>query len=125
MNKIVEFLKKRKGEIGLTLLIIYSITLGIATADEIFDLGIFPTKLEKMIAQSIEKLKSNDKQIQEQAMKELEEYGDFAVPQLIKAIDNENIRPLVLETLKKVAGKDLGNDPNAWKEWYKRHKDEF
>ena len=120
-----EFWEKYKAELGLAVLIIYTLSLGVATADELFHLGLFPTKLDRMIAQAIEKFESQDPREREQGVKEIIEYGDFAVPQLIKALDEPGqARTLALRCLKKISGLDF-EDPEKWKEWYKQHREEF
>jgi len=118
-------LKEKLPNIALVILIIYTLTLAVATADEVFDLGIFPTKLERMVSKAIKDLKNPDPNIQSQAKKELELYGDFAIPELIKALNDPEVKDQVLTLLKEITGKNLGEDPKEWKKWYKRHKHEF
>jgi len=125
MNEKVEKVKGKWPQIALVILVIYTLSLAVATADEVFHLGIFPTQLEKMISKAINNLKSPDATVKENAKKELELYGDFAVPQLVKALDDSQIRPDVIDLLKEVSGKDIGSDPKAWKDWYEKHKHEF
>jgi len=120
-NKI----KEKIPNIALAILIIYTLTLAVATADEVFDLGIFPTKLERMVSKAIKDLKNPDPKIQAQAKQELELYGDFAIPELIKALNDPEVKDQVLALLKEITGKNLGEDPKEWKKWYKRHKHEF
>lgn len=126
MSAVKEFLGKYKAEIGLAVLVIYTLSLGVATADELFGLGLFPTKLDRMISAAIEKWESPDASAREQGMREIEEYGDFAVPQLTKALDREGtVKEMALQALPKVTGQNFGNDVVAWKKWYKEHKDEY
>lgn len=126
MASIKEQIIKYKAEIGLVVLVVYAITLGIAAADEIFDLGLFPTKLDRMISESIEKFSSEDQSMREQGVMEIEQYGDFAVPQLIEALDKGGqVKDLALKCLPLVTETDFGTDVEAWKKWYKDHKDEF
>lgn len=120
-----EFWDKHKADIGLAVLIIYTLSLGVATADQIFNLGFFPTKLDRMVSVSIEKFSSKAKNDREKALKEVIEYGDFAVPQLIEALDrDEQTRKLALEALRKINDQNF-DSPEKWKEWYKQHKGEF
>jgi hypothetical protein len=112
-------------QIALALLVIYTLTLAVASADEIFGFGIFPTRLERMIKVSIGNLGSSNATIRDDAKKEIELYGDFAVPQLIRAMDNSAIKDQAIELLKSVSGKDMGSDPKAWREWDQQHKHEF
>ena len=125
MDTGLKSLKEKLPNIALVILIIYTLTLAVATADEVFDLGIFPTKLERMVSKAIKDLKNPDPKIQTQAKKELELYGDFAIPELIKALNDPEVKDEVLALLKQITGKNLGEDPKEWKKWYKRHKHEF
>ena len=125
MNERWNKIKEKIPNIALVILIIYTLTLAVATADEVFDLGIFPTKLERMVSKAIKDLKNPDSKIQAQAKKELELYGDFAIPELIKALNDPEVKDEVLALLKQITGKNLGEDPKEWKKWYKRHKHEF
>jgi len=125
MSESKENVKRIWPKVALALLVIYTLSLAVATADEIFNLGLFPTKLERMIGKAIKNLKSPDSEVQFQAKKEIELYGDFAIPQLIKALDAPEIKHQALELLKTVSGKNLGQDPKAWRDWYKKHKHEF
>jgi len=125
MNEKVEKIKSKWPQIALAILVIYTLSLAVATADEVFHFGLFPTKLERMISQALDNLKSPDAAVKVDAKKELELYGDFAVPQLIKALDDPQTQPELIDLLKAVSGKDFGNDTNAWKDWYQKHKHEF
>ena len=126
MKAIKEFLGKYKAELGLAVLVLYTLNLGVATADELFGLGLFPTKLDRMITAAIKKWESPEPGDREKGIKEIEEYGDFAVPQLIRALDKEGpVKELALQELPKVSGQNFGNDPAAWKKWYQEHKREF
>lgn len=118
-----EFWQKHKAEIGLAILILYTVSLGVATADELFHLGLFPTKLDKLIAQSVEKLGSSDPDEVKQGSRELQEYGDFAVPKLVAAVEGE-ASDKVMENLKVITGQEF-SEPAKWKEWYSEHKKEF
>ena len=119
-----ELWSKYKAEIGLGILIVYTLTLGVATADEIFHLGLFPTKLDKMIATAIQQTNDPDQEVAKQASKEIVEYGDFAVPQLISALDGGAPQDVVIASLKQITGQDF-SEPAKWKEWYSEHRKEF
>ena len=125
MSERWKTIKEKLPTIALILLILYTISLAVATADEVFDLGIFPTKLERMVGKAIKNLKSPDPKIREQAKKELELYGDFAIPRLIKALKDPEVKDDVLKLLKEITGKNFGDNPKEWWKWYKRHKHEF
>ena len=120
-----EFWEKHKADIGLAVLVIYTLSLAVATADQIFGLGFFPTKLDRMIAESIDKFASDQEKVRKEGVKEIIEYGDFAVPQLVKALDRDSrTRELAVHSLKKITEQEL-KDNQEWKDWYKRHKDQF
>ena len=120
-----EFWEKHKSDIALAALVIYTISLGVAAADEWFKLGIFPTKLDRLIAQSIQKFESQTPGEQAKGKQEILEYGDFAVPQLIKALDQPGpTKDLAIECLKKITDQDF-KDPAGWKQWFRQHQSEF
>lgn len=120
-----EFWDKHKADIGLAVLVIYTLCLGGATADQLFNLGLFPTKLDRMIGQAIDKLGSQDPEARDQAFTEIVQYGDFAVPQLIKALNQQNpVQEAAIKALKQITDQSM-DDPAKWKEWYKQHKNEY
>ena len=120
-----EFFNRRKADIGLAVLVIYTLTLGVATADELFNLGLFPTKLDKMIAAAVKQLESDDPGLRQKALQDLVEYGDFAVPQLIRALDKERApQDLVIKALEEIQ-REKKPSPEAWKKWYQENKDRF
>jgi len=122
---VKEFFSKRKADIGLAVLVIYTLTLGVATADELFNLGLFPTKLDKMIAAAVKQLESDDPGLRQKALQDLVEYGDFAVPQLIRALDKERApQDLVIKALEEIQ-REKKPSPEAWKKWYQENKDRF
>jgi hypothetical protein len=122
-ENVKEFWDKHKADIGLAVLILYTLSLSVATADQLFDLGLFPTKLDRMIAESIRKFNSDS--TRDEGMKEIIQYGDFAVPQLIKSLDDgDKVRTSCIAALQKITDQDM-KDPAKWKEWYNQHKDGF
>ena len=117
--------EENKGRIALAVLVVYTLVLGVITADQVFDLGLIPTKLDRMIAKSIKKLESEDPKLRNEGFKEVLEYGDFAIPQLVKALDRgPEVQKLAISALKRITGQNF-EAPREWKEWFKRHKDEF
>ena len=125
---MIEFLKRHKDNILLGILVLYVISLGVVTLDELFDFGWFPTELEKQINVQIEKIKSDDPSLQEEGkMDILEDKGDFAVPQLIRLLDDEKelTRKNAIELLTKLTDQNFGEDIKAWKLWYRKNKDSF
>lgn len=120
-----EFWDKHKADIGLAILVIYTLSLAVATTDQIFGLGLFPAKLDRMIAESIEKFDSGEEKLRKEGVREIIEYGDFSVPQLIKALDKDSrTRDLAVHSLEKITEQEF-KDIGEWKDWYKRHKDQF
>jgi len=82
-SEVKEFWEKHKANIGLVVLVLYTVSLAVATTDQIFGLGLFPAKLDRMIAESIEKFDSDEEKVRKEGVREIIEYGDFSVPQLI------------------------------------------
>ena len=120
-----EFWEKHKANIGLAVLVVYTVGLGVATADQVFDLGLFPAKLDRMIAESINKFDSAEKTDREAGLHEILQYGDFSVPQLIDALDrSQQTRNLAIQSLKAITGQEL-EDPKKWKQWYEQHKQDY
>jgi len=119
-----EFWNRHKAEIGLAILAVYTLSLGVATADELFHLGLFPTKLDKMIAEAIADFDNSDPRAVQQALRDVREYGDFAVPQLIGALDGKAPRNLVIQSLKAITSQDFA-EPEKWKEWYRNHQEDY
>jgi hypothetical protein len=122
---VKEFWDKHKANIGLVVLVLYTLSLAVATTDQIFGLGLFPAKLDRMIGESIEKFDSNEEKVRKEGVREIIEYGDFSVPQLIKALDKDSrTRDLAVHSLNKITEQEF-KDIGEWKDWYKRHKDQF
>ncbi len=114
-----------KANVGLVLLIVYTLSLGVATADEVFGLGLFKTKLEKMINVAVDKFDSEVKSEREAAARELIEYGDFAVPQLVSALGGEGpARELAIYCLQQITDEKY-SDPGEWEQWYQQHGDQY
>lgn len=116
---------KYKAEIGLAVLVIFTVSLGVATMDELFQFGLFPTKLDRLIGEAIDKFESQDPRTRETGVREVIEYGDFAIQQLIKALDKKGqTQDVAVRCLKKITGQRF-ETPDKWVEWYQQHKDEF
>ena len=84
---------------GLTL---YVVVLGVATVDELFDLGIFPPELDRQIRVHIKNLESSDPLVRAEAEKQLVEIGHFAIKLLIKGMHKETLRAKCAELLTKI-----------------------
>ena len=61
----------------------------------------------------------------EAGLEEILEYGDFAVPQLVNALDGkQSTRELAVEALKKITDQNM-DDPEKWEQWYEQHKHDY
>ncbi len=62
----------------------------------------------------------------EEAKKALERIGHPSVEPLIKALSDSNsgVRSRAAAALKTISGKNLGTDPEAWKNWWKEDREE-
>jgi hypothetical protein len=120
-----ELWEKHKGTIGLALLIVYTLGLGVAVADEIFHLGLFPPKLDKLIAKAIDDFASPEVKVRDQAFNDIVEYGEFAIPLLIKSLDGDpSVRDASIKALQKITEQKFA-EPGQWEEWYAEHKSDF
>ncbi len=120
-----ELWDKYKIEIGLGLLFFYVISLGAATADEIFKIGLFPTKLDQKIESSLDNYYLKDANLEKTAMRDLVEYGDFAVPKLVGALnDGDEVQALCIKTLQKITGNNF-KTAEEWKKWYSDHRGDY
>ncbi len=117
-----EFWEKNKANIALAVLLIYTLILGVAAADDIFKLGMFPTKLEKMIAKSIDEFSSPDAEAKQKAINSILEYGDFAAPQLMKAMrEGGETEELSISCMQKITGQKF-KTVEEWNKWYEANK---
>jgi len=120
-----EFWRKHKGDIGLALLIVYTLSLGVAAADEIFHLQLFPTKLDRMIEDSIENLDSENPKSRQEARTNLLQYGEFAVPKLVGAVDREGqTGEAAMRLLQKITERKF-ESPSDWQDWYQKHQEDY
>ncbi len=120
-----EFWERHKADLGLMVLVLYTLSLGVATADEIFHLGVFPTKLERLISEAIDRFDNPRARVRDQARAQVVQYGDFAVPQLVQALDRGGrTRKEAIKALQKIT--ELGfESPEKWREWYGLHQEQF
>jgi len=121
------------GLLGLT------IALGVATADELLDLGLFPTRLEREARDLIAQFAADERTRREAAAKLMRDVEPFvAIPELIRALGSREarIRQLAAECLRKLARVEHGYDPNApagerraaiarWRRWWRENEDRF
>ena len=71
-------------------LAVYVGALGVLTADNVFHLGIFPPKLDRILAADIAKLGSADEKKHVAAQDEILAYHEFSMPPLPRPI---RVRP--------------------------------
>lgn len=118
----MDFFKRHTGEFSLGLLILYLAVLGTLAADRVFRLGIVPTPLEKRLRALIADLEDPAKRTA--ARDELvDHWNDVAVPELVRAMEKGSsvTREQARACLAAIAGKDYGDDPRAWKDWWKEY----
>jgi len=124
-----EWWEKHKDDLLMGILIAYVISLAVVTVDQVFGPWIFLPEMDRRIQAQIKKLESTDVQAQKEAMEDLvQTKGDFAVRQLIKLLketDNPQARSNAINALKSITGHDLGDDPQAWSDWFEKHEKEF
>lgn len=119
------------------LIILYCLALAIGALDEIFHLGLFPTKLEHRVNLLVKKL-ADEGQLSS-ARSSLKTEPEFVViPALLRALDSRNprIRKESASLLVELTGEDFGFDPSApkphrdevislWKKWWEENKSRF
>jgi len=101
--------------------LLYGLSLGAITVDEVFRLGWFPTELEKQVRANINHLASSDLQERARALKALETSPGFVlVPSLIQELEAEQeerrvavARILRNRTREYLNGNLLGYSPDA------------
>jgi len=121
------------GLVGLT------IALGVATADELLDLGLFPTRLEREARDLIARFAADEPTRREAAAKLVRDVDAFvAIPELIRALGSREarVRRLAAECLRKLARVEHGYDPDApaaerraaiarWRRWWRENEERF
>jgi len=98
------FFKRYQSEIILVGLTIYVIILGVATVDELFDLGIFPPELDKQISSHIAVLRdpSATPEAKKKADAALMDIGHFAIRQLIIELKHPDMKAKAADLLKRI-----------------------
>ena len=125
-------------------LCVYALVLAVLTADQIFGLGLYPPKLDRMIMDHLDHLADPDmpKEERENTEEWLISYHEFAVPHLLKALrggkpmvtqsatrclqdialkffephDPRNPSEPTLQARRKIAS--FGADPVLWEGWW-------
>ncbi len=124
-----EWWEKRKDDVLMGILIAYVLSLAVVTVDQVFGPWIFLPEMDQRIQAQIEKLQSKDVQAQKDAMKNLvETKGDFAVRHLIellKETDRPHARQNAIQALESITGQNVGDDPQAWIQWFEKNEKEF
>jgi len=101
--------------------LLYGLSLGAITIDEVFSLGWFPTELEKQVRGNINRLDSSDLQERAKVLKALESSPGFVlVPSLIRELEAEQeerrviaARLLSKRTSEYLNGNLMGYSPDA------------
>ncbi len=121
------------GLVGLT------VALGVATADELLDLGLFPTRLEREARDLIARFAADEPTRRQAAAKLARDVDAFvAIPELIRALGSREarVRRLAAECLRKLARVEHGYDPDApaaerraaiarWRRWWRENEERF
>lgn len=98
------FFGRYQSEIILVGLTIYVIILGVATLDELFELGIFPPELDKQVNTHIAALRdpAAAPEAKKTADAALMDIGHFAVRQLILELKHPDMRAKAADLLKRI-----------------------
>lgn len=130
-------LKRHRSTILTVALVVYAIALGVAVADDVFHLGLFPTQLERRARDLIEQLDAPDQAARQTAADKLVKEMDtfVGVPELIRALGSRSAqrRALAVECLRRITRTRHGYAPDAspqqrraaiarWRAWWKRNK---
>lgn len=105
---------------------VYVGTLGVLTADNIFQLGLFPPKLDRILMADIAKLASQDEKEAKAAQEEIVSYHEFSVPPLLRAMERGDAahQARCAECLRLIASRyflsdaNYGTDSAAWRRWW-------
>ena len=127
---IKHFWDSYKLHIILAGLAVWVVVFGIGLMDMVFDLGWFPTKLERMLREDIRRLQSSDPDIRTAAEKELIDYNQFSVPVLLRMMQRGDkvTRADCARCLAKIAERyfqqkiDFGDDITRWRQWWQENK---
>jgi len=126
------FVTRHKMGLIATLLAIWTLALGVVVADRWFDLGLFPTYMERRARRAIAAFERPEPE-RSQAMRLMgREIDAFAaVPELIRALDSSSRarRTGALACLRRIARVEHGYQPDAphaerlaaiarWKAWW-------
>jgi len=57
-----------------------------------------------------------------EALKELRRIGDYAVEQLIIALDDPNFKRIAASALHELTGQEFGEERKTWEEWWRNNK---
>jgi hypothetical protein len=121
-------------------LVLYVLALAVAVADDVWHLGLFPTRLERMARSLIARFDGDDEARRQAAAEELLTRIEafVAIPELIRALDapSPRTRALALDCLQHLTQTTQGYDPAAppadrraaiarWRAWWTAHKHQF
>ncbi|MFW6164057.1 MAG: hypothetical protein ACODAJ_14920, partial [Planctomycetota bacterium] len=128
---------RHKATVLTVALVLYTIVLGVAVADDVLHLGLFPTRLEAMARERIADLGHEDEERRRKAADELVRKIDafVAVPALLDALDADSLqrRTLAIECLRRITSSAHGYAPDAprarrraaierWRRWWRENK---
>ncbi len=108
-------------------LVIYVGALGALTADNVFQLRLFPSRLERLLAGEIARLDSPDPKVRQAAQDEIVGYHEFSIPLLIRALRSGDAqrKERCAECLSLIARKfflsdaDYGPHAGRWSQWWR------
>jgi HEAT repeat protein len=108
-------------------LAVYVGALGVLTADNVLHLGLFPPKLDRILAADIAKLGSADEKKRVAAQGAIVAYHEFSIPPLIRAMERGDAqqKERCADCLRQIAKKyflseaKCGTDAAAWSQWWR------
>ena len=140
VRRKANFLARRRDDLITLGLLALTAVIGVAAADEVLDLGLFPTPLEREARELIATFASPDEGARRQAVAKLMRNVEafVAIPELIRALDSKDlrVRELAADCLRKLARTSQGYDPKAprperraaiarWRKWWRENYDRF
>ncbi|MFP4056557.1 MAG: hypothetical protein ACLF0G_06790 [Candidatus Brocadiia bacterium] len=130
------FWRRHRQAILTACLVLYTLVLAVGVADDVFHLGLFPTKLERRARSLIADFDGPPEVRARAAARLVREVDSFvAVPALLDALDSASLqrRALAAECLRHLTKVEQGFDPEAppadrraaiqrWRDWWAEHK---
>ena len=121
------------GTIAFVVLIVYTIGLTVLAVDQLFGLGLWPPKLDRILMKDINDLgdSSISAEKRDAIAKEIVSYHEFSVPLLIKAIEKNKpgVREPATRCLQEIAKTffnsditPLNSDVPKLRQWWQEQK---